>query len=85
MPKRLREEEVVTIRVLAEKGQNHCEIARTVGVTESTVRYHLRRAAEGAGDGRHRNVVHPRGFGRQGGDPFWSRYRLRHGRQSGPG
>lgn len=49
---RLRQEEVVTIRVLAEKGQNHCEIARTVGVTEGTVRYHLRRAAEGAEDGR---------------------------------
>jgi hypothetical protein len=49
---RLRKEEVVTVRVLAEKGQNHCEIARTVGVTEGTVRYHLRRAAEGAEDGR---------------------------------
>ncbi len=52
MPRRLSQEEIVTIRVLAEKGQNHCEIARTVGVTESTVRYHLRRAAEGAEDGR---------------------------------
>jgi transposase len=52
MPVRLSKEEVVTIRVLAAKGQNHCEIARTVGVTESTVRYHLRRAAEGAEDGR---------------------------------
>jgi transposase len=49
---RLRWEEVVTIRVLAEKGQNHCEIARTVGVTEGAVRYHLRRAVEGAEDGR---------------------------------
>ena len=38
MPKHLSEEEIVTIRVLAEKGQNHCEIARTVDVTESTVR-----------------------------------------------
>ena len=52
MPMRLSEEEVVTIRVLAEKGQNHCQIARTVGVTEGAVRYHLRRAAEGAVDGR---------------------------------
>lgn len=52
MPVRLRKEEIVTIRVLAERGQNHCEIARTVGVTESTVRYHLRRGAEGAEDGR---------------------------------
>lgn len=52
MPVRLSKEEIVTIRVLAEKGQNHCEIARTVGVTESTVRYHLKRAAQGAEDGR---------------------------------
>lgn len=52
MPVRLRREEIVTIRVLAEKGQNHCQIARTVGVTEGTVRYHLRRAAAGAVDGR---------------------------------
>lgn len=52
MPRYLSQEEIVTIGVLAEKGQNHCEIARTVGVTESTVRYHLRRAAEGAEDGR---------------------------------
>lgn len=52
MPKRLREEEVVTIRVLAEKGQSHCEVARTIGVNESTVRYHLRRSAEGTERGR---------------------------------
>ena len=52
MPRRLSQEEIVTIRVLAEHGQNHCEIARTVGVTESTVRYHLKRACEGAEDGR---------------------------------
>lgn len=52
MPLRLSEEEVVTIRVLAKKGQNHCQIARSVGVSEGTVRYHLRRAAEGAEDGR---------------------------------
>ncbi len=52
MARGLSEEEIVTIRVLVEKGQNHCEIARTVGVTESTVRYHLRRAVEGAEDGR---------------------------------
>jgi len=45
MPVRLRREEIVTIQVLAEKGQNHCEIGRRLGVTEGTVRYHLRRAA----------------------------------------
>ncbi len=52
MPVRLSEEEVVTIGVLADKGKNHCEIARTLGVSEGTVRYHLRRQAEGAQDGR---------------------------------
>jgi transposase len=54
MPCRLRAEEIVTIRVLAEKGANHCQIGRAVGVCEGTVRYHLRRAAAGAEDGRRR-------------------------------
>ena len=45
MPRRLRQEDIVTLGVLAEKGQNHCEIAHTRGVSESTVRDHLRRAA----------------------------------------
>jgi transposase len=52
MPRRLRKEEVVTVQVLAEKGQNHCEIGRVLGVTEGTVRYHLRRASAGAKDRR---------------------------------
>jgi transposase len=52
MPSRLRREEVVTIEVLAEKGTAGREIARTLGVTEGSVRYHLRRRAEGATDGR---------------------------------
>ena len=52
MARPLRREEVMTIGVLAEKGQNHCEIARTLGVTEGTVRYHLKRGREGATDGR---------------------------------
>ena len=42
----------MTIRVLAEKDQNHCEIARTLGVMEGAVRYRLRRLKEGARDGR---------------------------------
>ena len=50
--RRLSKEEVVSIGVLAERGQNHCEIARTLGVTEGAVRYHLKRQAEGASDGR---------------------------------
>ena len=52
MPSRLRREDVVTIQVLSEKGQNHCEIARVLGITEGTVRYHLRRAQAQAEDGR---------------------------------
>ena len=56
MPRRLCKEEVVTVQVLAEKGQNHCEIARVMGVTEGAVRYQLRRAAAGAEDGRRDKV-----------------------------
>lgn len=56
MPSRLRREDVVTIQVLSEKGQNHCEIARVLGITEGTVRYHLRRAQAQAGDGRKEKV-----------------------------
>lgn len=56
MPRRLRKEEVVTVQVLAEKGQNHCEIGRVLGVTGGTVRYHLRRAAAGAEDRRKQRV-----------------------------
>lgn len=52
MPVRLRPEEVVTIKVLAEKGQPKTAIARQLGVTEGTVRYHLQRAAQGKTDGR---------------------------------
>lgn len=60
MPIRLRREEIMIIKALAGKGQNHCEIARTLGVTEGAVRCHLRRTAQGAqslhrtcsGDGR---------------------------------
>jgi DNA-binding NarL/FixJ family response regulator len=52
MPKHLRKEEIVTIQVLNEKGENNCQVARLLGVSESTVRYHLGRAASGAVDGR---------------------------------
>jgi transposase len=44
--------EIVTLVTLKSKGQSHCEIARTLGVTEGAVRYHLRRQAAGATDGR---------------------------------
>jgi transposase len=40
------------MKCLAQKGQSKREIARLLGVSESTVRYHLQRQAEGAHDGR---------------------------------
>jgi len=52
MARRLSKEEVVTIEVLAATGQNHSEIARTLGVTEGTVRYHLKKQADPGPDGR---------------------------------
>lgn len=42
----------MTIRVLSEKQMPARAIARQLGVVESTVRYHLQRAREGAVDGR---------------------------------
>lgn len=52
MPTPLRREEIVTIKVLSEKGENNCQEARVLGVSEGAVRYHLRRSASGAVDGR---------------------------------
>src|SRR3954471_8601280 len=52
MPGKLSPEEIVTLITLSEKGQPNAQIARTLGVTEGAVRYHLRRAAAGATDGR---------------------------------
>ncbi len=48
----LRPEDIVTINVLGEKGMPSRAIARTLGVTEGAVRYHRRRRADGAVDGR---------------------------------
>jgi transposase len=50
MSHKLSKEKIVTLNVLKPLGQSNVEIARTLGVTEGTVRYHLRRA--GAEDGR---------------------------------
>lgn len=52
MPCRLRKEEIVTIQVLARKGVKKASIGRQLGVCEGTVRYHLKREAAGAQDGR---------------------------------
>ena len=50
MSHKLSKEKIVTLKVLKPLGQSNVQIARTLGVTEGTVRYHLRRAA--AEDGR---------------------------------
>jgi transposase len=42
----------MAIKVLKERGSSASSIARTLGVTEGAVRYHLRRQAVGAVDGR---------------------------------
>lgn len=44
----------MTIKTLAAKGQSKRAIARQLDLCEGTVRYHLRRMAEGARDGRSR-------------------------------
>lgn len=49
---RLRQEDVVTISVLKDKGVPQRAIARQLGVTEGAVRWHVRRQAAGATDGR---------------------------------
>jgi transposase len=49
---KLTREQIVTIQVLHQRGQPATQTARLLGVTEGTVRYHRRRAREGAGDGR---------------------------------
>lgn len=46
--------EIVTIQVLSERGRSRAAVARELGVTEGAVRYHLRRAAMAATDGRKR-------------------------------
>jgi len=52
MPCRLSKEEIVTLQVLDEKEKTKTEIASLLGVTEGTVRYHLKRMQSGATDGR---------------------------------
>jgi len=52
MPCRLKKEDIVTITNLASHGVNNCQIAKQLGITEGTVRYHLQRHEEGAADGR---------------------------------
>ena len=62
---RLSKEDVVTIPVLKRRGQSASKIARTLGVTEGTVRYRVKRAEAGAADGRSRQVHVAAGFARE--------------------
>ena len=49
---KLTREQIVTIDVLHQRDQSQCQTARILGVSEGSVRYHLRRACERAVDGR---------------------------------
>ena len=49
---KLNEEEIVTLQVLKDKGESNRAIARQLEVSESVVRYHLKRKASGTKDGR---------------------------------
>ena len=62
---RLSKEDVVTIGTLRKRGQSASAVARVLGVTEGTVRYHERRAASAAVDGRSRQVHVAAGFAAQ--------------------
>lgn len=53
---RLDDEALTAMGVLLKQGQTQSAVARLLGVTEGTVRYHRRRRAEGAVDGRSRQV-----------------------------
>lgn len=49
---KLGKDEIVTLQVLKKKGESNREIARRLEVTEGAIRYHLKRKAENATDGR---------------------------------
>jgi hypothetical protein len=46
MAPKLKPEEIVTLKVLKQKGQSNVQIAQALGVSEGTVRYHVRRAGK---------------------------------------
>jgi transposase len=52
MAQKLDQEARMTLRHLNGKGHSKSAIARLLGVTEGSIRYHLKRQAEGAVDGR---------------------------------
>lgn len=56
MAPRLDTEARMTIQHLTQRGVSRAQIARTLGVTEGSVRYHLQRQQQGAIDGRKKQV-----------------------------
>ena len=61
---KLTREHIVTIQVLNQRGQSQSQAARTLGVSEGTVRYHLRRARDRAADGRRKpSLIEQLGLG----------------------
>src|SRR5262249_28313062 len=60
---KLTREHIVTIEVLQQRGQSQSQTARILGVSEAAVRYHLRRARDGATDGRQKpSLIEQRGL-----------------------
>lgn len=53
---KLQEEHLVTIKVLAETEESNSAIARRLGVTEGTIRYHRRKMADPQPDGRRKET-----------------------------
>ncbi len=49
---KISKEDVVTLKVLRQKGESNGAIAARLGITEGAVRYHLRRQAQATSDGR---------------------------------
>ena len=54
---KLTKDEIVTLQVLNQKGESNRAIARRLGVSEGAVRYHLRRHAAEASDGRRKRCL----------------------------
>lgn len=54
---KLGKDEIVALQVLKQKGESNREIAKRLDVSEGAVRYHLRRQAEKAPDGRKKTCL----------------------------